>query len=318
MPYIYKDSPDWREKSASAFTDSFSRSLEATMLRKQKKEDEAKKLQEQIALGGYVDIPSGDSSDNYESVIDLGGKKLGKPLSEYDKKKRSAELKVLERKGTEPSLQELLTQAAGVQAMAPEGTTIRKGGLTIPLKPAPKSDLAERKFQTTLSDKEVEKQAKSDIVKQSANDMLDAISNVEQGINYFGPLTGNIPGVPIADRIKWEANINKLLSSNVLNLLNQMKSASRTGASGFGQLSEKELKVLQDASTELKRNLAPEDAQTILNKMKIRLEKIIGANTSLQQPQGTQGGRIKVKDKATGQTGTIEAEEFDPNIYEQL
>ena len=58
--------------------------------------------------------------------------------------------------------------------------------------------------------------------------------------------------------------------------MSEMKSASKTGATGFGQLSNKELGVLQDASTALKRTLSPQDADKYLTKMENAAKKVLG------------------------------------------
>ena len=125
------------------------------------------------------------------------------------------------------------------------------------------------------SDEEAKK--KNDLyaqnVRDSATDAIDTITEVEKGIGHFG-LTGSLPSIPGTPRAKWEANLGKLLSSKVIDVMTKMKEASKTGATGFGQLSEKELKVLQEASTALNRNLSPKDAQEILTNMKTKLQKI--------------------------------------------
>lgn len=145
-----------------------------------------------------------------------------------------------------------------------------------------KVNIAEQKFNIEQADKEKQKQEKSDFVKSSAMDTLNTIQEVEKGISNFG-FFGSIPSVPGTQRKNWEANVDKLLSSKVINLMTSMKEASKTGATGFGQLSEKELKVLQDASTALKRNLSPKDAQKYLDGMKSATQKI------LNKQQGAQG-----------------------------
>jgi hypothetical protein len=342
MGYIYKDSPDWREKSASAFTDSFSRSLEAAMLRKQQKSDEARKLQEQIALAGLQEIPSGVSAEDYESVIDLGGKKLGKPLTKAEKDKRARETEEyeyektlrpykeeeLKRKGETTPI--MLWNPVTEQYDRVEGTSKKTQVIT-----PPKADLGQEKLDLQKQ-KEAAKQAeiekvnksKSDAFLDSATNALKTIEQVRGGINFFG-MESVLPTVPGTKQADWRASLNKLLAGRILDVLGNMKSQSRTGATGFGQLNAGELKVITDASTELKENLSEKRAAELLNDMEVAFQKIIDRESQqpfnqAEQAQGAQpsqpmqGGRIRVKDKASGQTGTIEAEEFDPNIYEKL
>ncbi len=127
----------------------------------------------------------------------------------------------------------------------------------------------------------IKNEEKNSFVKEQAQDALNTIGEVEKGINYFG-LTGQLPSMPGTQRTVWETNVNKLLSGKIINLMTQMKEASKTGATGFGQLSERELAVLQEASTALKRGLPPKEAQKYLNEMKLKLQKI----TSGEQTQG--------------------------------
>jgi hypothetical protein len=58
-----------------------------------------------------------------------------------------------------------------------------------------------------------------------------------------------------------------------------MKNASKTGATGFGQLNQGELKVLQDGATALKKTMSWDDAKLILDDMKVKLNKIISQRT---------------------------------------
>jgi len=155
------------------------------------------------------------------------------------------------------------------------------------LKPKKEKSAKEIKAEMDIEDIERKKKLSSENVINSAQDTLDTIDEVEKGIEYFGWGKG-YPGafptlIPGSPRAKWEANINKLLSSKILDIMSKLKEASRTGSTGFGQLSEKELKVLQESSTALKRNLSPEDAQEILSDMKVKLEKILQDKNALAQ-----------------------------------
>ena len=115
---------------------------------------------------------------------------------------------------------------------------------------------------------------KSSFIVEQAQGALNTINEVEKGIGHFG-LFGQIPSIPGTPRYTWETNINKLLSGKMIDLMTQMKEASKTGATGFGQLSEKEGQILREASTALKRGLPPEKAQEYLNNMKSALQKVI-------------------------------------------
>jgi hypothetical protein len=132
------------------------------------------------------------------------------------------------------------------------------------------------KGQEKKQETDIENERKSKYVREATQDTLDTLNEVEKGIDYFGAI-GPVPTLNPWDynRKKWEANVNKLLSGKIIDLMTTMKEASKTGATGFGQLSNKELGVLQEASTALKKGLSPEDAKELLTKMKNKLEKVV-------------------------------------------
>ena len=66
----------------------------------------------------------------------------------------------------------------------------------------------------------------------------------------------------------------------MLDVIAEMKSASKTGATGFGQLSEREGQILRDASTALNRGLSPKDAQKYLNEIKLIANKIYSGDAN--------------------------------------
>ncbi len=142
--------------------------------------------------------------------------------------------------------------------------------------------VAQEKFEAEQAEKKLKLEEKSQFIRDSAQDSLNTISEIEKGTGHFG-LFGQLPSIPGTPRYTWETNINKLLSGKMIDLMTKMKEASKTGATGFGQLSEKEGQILREASTALKRGLAPEKAQEYLNNMKVMLQKVIEGR---QQPQG--------------------------------
>jgi len=128
---------------------------------------------------------------------------------------------------------------------------------------------------------------KSNFIKESAQDAINTIAEVKKGKSYFGAL-GPIPTLnPWGyERKKWEANVNKLLAKKMVDLMTQMKSASKTGATGFGQLSEREGQILRDAATALNRGLSPEDAEGYLNEMEFLLNKVVSGESQSQTRVG--------------------------------
>lgn len=136
---------------------------------------------------------------------------------------------------------------------------------------------------------------KEQMIKDSASQNLESIKEIKKGSRFFGPM-GDIPSqyapssLPViggltmgepklkgeyADRAAWESNINQLLSRKVVDLITQMKSASKTGATGFGQLSDKEGAILQQASTALNKRLPAEVAMKYLGEIEKINQRIL-------------------------------------------
>jgi len=149
--------------------------------------------------------------------------------------------------------------------------------------------VAQQKFDLQRQEVSRVQKASYQMAQESAQDVLDTISEVEKGINNFG-VTGSLPSLPGTTRAEWEANVNKLLSSKIVDLITKMKQASKTGATGFGQLSDKEGQLLREASTALKRNLSPGAARKYLNVMKQSAYKVLNPSeqTDLDQTPGQQ------------------------------
>jgi len=119
------------------------------------------------------------------------------------------------------------------------------------------------------------KELARDQVVGTAKDTLFAISEVKKGLKYFGA-AGVIPPWPAEyNKINWKANLDQLKSKLILGVMNSMKQASRTGATGFGQLSEKELEQLQNAATALRENMSEEDALKQIGIIESKTKKIL-------------------------------------------
>ena len=134
-----------------------------------------------------------------------------------------------------------------------------------------------------------------DNLRESTQGMLNTVGEVKKGKEFFGPL-GNLPTIAApsslvgkyGERKNWEVNVEKLLSQKIVDLMAEMKNVSKTGATGFGQLNEKELMVLQNASTALKRDLNPADAERYLNDIERLYQKVLN-NRAGSQPMFGQG-----------------------------
>lgn len=150
-------------------------------------------------------------------------------------------------------------------------------------------------------------------LKDSSQQSIDSIEAAKKGSRFFGPM-GDVPSIyspssiPLIgkmtegnmsvggdykDRAVWEANVNNLLSKKVVDLIGQMKSLSKTGATGFGNLSDKEGQLLQQASTVLNKKLPPEVALHYLNEMEKIYQKITGGGESQPQQSQQEQGDIR-------------------------
>jgi hypothetical protein len=160
----------------------------------------------------------------------------------------------------------------------PEGfMAVKEGGKTKFVKVSDPKDVA------SMADSKKKEQMQVEGLRLAAQDTLDTISEIKNGKGNFG-VFGDVPSIPGTQRKNWEANVDKLKSQRIIDLMAQMKAVSKTGATGFGQLSEKELKVLQDASTAFQRGLSQKDALKYLNKMESMARKVL---TDEKNPMAT-------------------------------
>ncbi len=139
------------------------------------------------------------------------------------------------------------------------------------------TDIPKQKFQAKQAEKQTQLQEKSNFIINQAQDSLDTIAEIKKGIGNFGAFGQLVPKevMPGTPYYTWQTNVDKLLSGKMIDLMTQMKEASKTGATGFGQLSEKEGQILREASTAIKKGLNPDQAMKELNKLESALKKVI-------------------------------------------
>lgn len=146
---------------------------------------------------------------------------------------------------------------------------------------------AEENVKREMKQKEDEKR-----LRVEAEEMLSTIDEVKKGMKHFG-MFGNLPSIPGSERKNWEVNVNKLMAEKVLKVMSDLKRASATGSTGFGQLNRSELQLLKDAATALKKDLSQEDAQRYLAQIEAPLRKALTgqgvAEQSTEQKKDTLG-----------------------------
>ena len=169
---------------------------------------------------------------------------------------------------------------SGVKSITRKGVTLQNPDYVPPLNPLQQAQLdKERKSIEQAEDAQKERE---DILREESEDIAKTITAVKSGSKYFG-FAGNLPTAAVPStlaegygpRREWEANVDKLLSGKVIEVMTNMKKASKTGATGFGQLSNKELALLKEASTALKKDLDPETALKYLNDMERINNKVL-------------------------------------------
>jgi len=122
--------------------------------------------------------------------------------------------------------------------------------------------------------------------------------------------------IPFTMGYTGSTKINKLKSEQVLNLIGQLKAQSRTGATGMGNMSNKDLSVIERAATLLDTGLPEEEFKKQLKIVKDELKDIQTRLTMGDEiPNNTMKpavshntvpeGKIKVRRKSDGKMGFI-------------
>ena len=115
---------------------------------------------------------------------------------------------------------------------------------------------------------------------RAINDLLDPNGQLKSGATWlFGPsralgrVASTIGGTESANA---QAALDQLTGQNVVNLISEMKSQSRTGATGFGQLNAKELALLEQTATRLRnQSISAEQAATELRVLRDKFGAIL-------------------------------------------
>lgn len=92
------------------------------------------------------------------------------------------------------------------------------------------------------------------------------------GPGLYGRALGYIPGSKVADA---RAALDQITGQLVLSVLAEMKAQSRTGATGFGQLSNRELDVIEAAATMLKGNISEGLALEKLKELREKFQLVL-------------------------------------------
>lgn len=140
--------------------------------------------------------------------------------------------------------------------------------------------------------------------KQKLMTLVDDISG-SQGLGRITGIQGAMPLLPGSSEQLVKGQVDQLKA--LLSLENRQK------LKGQGAISDREMGILERASSLLNQNLSEDQFRQVLTQLKTELST--GQPASINN---SAGGRIRVVDIATGQSGTIDANEFDPSIYKKI
>ena len=123
----------------------------------------------------------------------------------------------------------------------------------------------------------------------SAQEVISGIDNLlkkdpETGTKRFqiavGPIEGRTSGMALPTEkgeksFQINQEIKTLLAQKALNTITEMKNASRTGATGFGAMNEKELGLIEADIASLDPRLSDKAFEASLNRIKQRMQKVM-------------------------------------------
>lgn len=147
---------------------------------------------------------------------------------------------------------------------------------------------------------------------KKAQDVLEIINTFDQMTDkeigrFIGPIdSAKLTRRSSAKKIDFYSKLNRLKNILTLDNLKLMT----------GVLTDKDIELLASAATELNPAGSIEAFREELSRLKqeMNAEPVRPQQTAPETPAGS----IRVRLKATGQTGSIPEGEFDPNIYERL
>lgn len=160
-----------------------------------------------------------------------------------------------------------ISPVGGFNEQAPAITEPAPGYITVPKVDAlgrPAGQDIVKDLRPEIEAKQQAERVQVETARSQAEGILKTVDRLKKDIKYFGPM-GNIDPLWIqTGKANWLANYNSLKDKMVVDLIMQMKEASKTGATGLGNMSEKEGMRLENAKTALQRGLDPYDAMEYL------------------------------------------------------
>jgi hypothetical protein len=141
------------------------------------------------------------------------------------------------------------------------------------------------------------------------NKIDSALQKVGYGTAGVGSVLRNVPGTSASDL---SADLDTILSSLGLGKLMEMKNNSKAGASGMGQLSDREMTLLTSALSSLKQSQSPGQLAQHLNDVKTHYQNILKMGQGVNPfDQGGAGGGAQ----SSGQPQTVQRKGRDGQTY---
>ncbi len=140
--------------------------------------------------------------------------------------------------------------------------------------------------QQVLKEKaDKEKQAAIDSADQTIQDLNEAIDMAQKHSVKTGGVLGAVGGaVPGTDAYTFAKKLDTVKANIAIGTLQQMRALSQSGASGFGQLSAKELDVLQSKLGNLSTGLAHDDLVKNMKDVQKSIKKMRDSVASASGP----------------------------------
>lgn len=108
------------------------------------------------------------------------------------------------------------------------------------------------------------------------NELVDEKGNLKPDIQWgvgWSNLGGFAPYIPTSPQKTASKKIRQVIAKQVLGLVSEMKSQTKTGATGFGNMSNKDLGLLEDAASALDPNMSESDFAKEVVKMRDLISK---------------------------------------------
>ncbi len=194
--------------------------------------------------------------------------------------------------------------------------------------PGGPADIAAQAKRQTEALASAEQKDKAKLVIGKIDQALSKVSSSSAGAGSI------LKNVPLTSAKNLDADLTTIKALLGFDQLAQMKNQSRSGASGLGALSDREMNLLVSARANLDQAQDPQQLVDRLNEVKTHYNNWLqiedGINPYEKNPAAptnpnptpatgaTPPGKIRVKRLGDNQTGTINESDFDPAKYEKV